>query len=210
MLPRLLVAAVLIAALAARDAGARIVYKCTNAHGDISFQDKACAKGDHETAIDVGAPPPPPAAAPAAAPVAAAPATPPPAPEPPPRKPLPQLWMCTRAEDGTQYVSRDGSPPSRLVPAGILGYPPQSLAQVYGPGGGSNKASTAPAGGRNAMAGDYVEVRDACSPASPAQTCTYLRGELDAVDKKLHNAFKDDRAVLEPRQQELRDDLDGC
>ncbi|MGH8122860.1 MAG: DUF4124 domain-containing protein [Rudaea sp.] len=204
---RLLLAAVLIAAFAARDASARIVYKCTNAHGDIAFQDKACAKGDHEMAIDVGTPPPPPPPAPAAVPVAVAPAAPPPPPESPPRKPLPQLWMCTRAEDGSQYVSQNGSPPSRLVPAGILGYPPQSLTQVYGPGG--NKA-TAPGAGRNALAGDYVEVRDACAPASPAQTCTYLRGELNAVDKKLHNAFKDDRAVLEPRQQELRDDLDGC
>lgn len=202
---RLLVAAALLAAFAASDAAARIVYKCTTAHGDIAFQDKPCAKGQHETAIDVGEPPPPPPAV--APPVAAVPAPAPPPPEPPPpRKPLPALWMCVRAEDGSSYISQNGSPPSRLVPAGILGYPPKSLAEVYGPG--ANKAPTA--GGRNTIAGDYVEVRDACAPASADQTCTYLRGELDAVDKKLRNAFKDDRAKLEPRQQELRDELDGC
>jgi uncharacterized protein YecT (DUF1311 family) len=225
MLPRPPVAATLlvvalIAALAPRSAATRIVYKCTNKQGDVAFQDKACAKTDRETAIDVGnAPPPPPADAPAAPAVAAAPVAPPAQPPPPPapRKPLPPLWLCTRPEDGSHYVSRDGATPTRLVPAGILGYPPKSLAQVYGPGGGGgvsapelNKPPTAAASGRNAIANDYVEVQDDCTPASAEQTCSYLRGELDAVDKKLHNAFKDDRARLEPQQQLLRDDLDGC
>ncbi len=132
------------------------------------------------------------------------------------KPPVPPIWFCTRPDDGSHYVSRDGKPPTRWVPAGILGMPQRGLAQTYGPGGGagvsapgvSNPGGSRPPGGR--LAGAYVEVSDECVAASEQEACDYLHGELDDVDQKLRRAFKDDRAVLEPQQEQLRRDLEGC
>ena len=161
----------------------------------------------------------PPAAA--ALPAEESPAPPPSAPkataEPaPPRASLPALWLCDNAEDGSRYFSENGSPPVRYVPLGTLGYPGKSLAQAYGPGGGSgisapgvNKVpiSTSP---RDAAATQLTPLQDVCAPASPQQTCGYLRKQYDEVEHKLKRAFKDERAVLEPRERELGAQLDNC
>jgi hypothetical protein len=129
---------------------------------------------------------------------------------------LPALWICENADDGSHYVSETGSPPVRYVPLGILGYPGKSLAQAYGPGGGSgisapgvNKIpiSTSP---RDAAATQYTSMQDWCVPASREQTCAYLRKQYDEVEHKLKRAFKDERAVLEPRERELESQLPGC
>jgi hypothetical protein len=225
-MPRPYLIAGLICALVNTPALARTVYKCTTPQGTPTYQDAPCAKGQQETALQFDTPPAPPPepamvqesppAAPAADAPKPAPAAPPP-PQPRLRKPLTPMWVCTRPEDGTSYFNTSGVTTSRLVPLAMLNIPGKSLAQVYGPGGGGgvsapelSKPPTSPATGRNAIANDYTEVRDDCVPASPDQTCSYLRTELDSVEKKLRNAFKDDRAVLEPRRYELRDQLDAC
>ncbi len=172
--------AVLIGMLISGTASARIVYRCTNAHGDVSLQDPPCAKGDRQTMIPVEDDPA--QAAPVATtpvePIAVAPPAvkPPPAPvapvvAPPPRRPLPALWLCTRPEDGSHYITHDGSAPSRLVPAGILGIPGKSLAQTYGPGDGGgvsapgvNKAPVS-AAQQDSVAAGFVEVHDDCAPS---------------------------------------------
>ena len=146
--------------------------------------------------------PPPPAPQPAAAP-------------PPPRQPLPPLWLCTNAEDGKQYISRDGVTQQRLVPLGVMGYPGKSLASAYGPGGIGVSApgmrqipiDTSP---QAAVAGDYITIQDQCEQATREQTCTYLRQQYDQVHEKLRGAFKDEQSVLQPQADELDAQLDGC
>lgn len=207
---------------AAASAHAGTAYKCVSAQGAITYQDHACTSGDRETQIEIqtaySAPKPdaPPGDdAPAAPPVAA---KPPPA-APRPARPLPPLWMCTRPEDGKQYVSTDGVVQPRLVPLGVLGVPGKSLAQAYGPGGiGVSapelaKPSIATPGKLSpqaAAAGDYTQVQDTCVEATPSQTCDYLRSELDRLQTKLKRAFKDVRSELEPRADEIEDELYSC
>jgi hypothetical protein len=193
------------------------VYKCTNAQGSVTFQDQPCRTGDSETPIHIAKPPPAPTVtSDAEAATTAPPPTPAPAASPPqPHKALPPLWVCTRPEDGTHYVSRDGATPPRMVPAGVLGIPDKPLASAYGPGGigvsapGVRKipVDSSP---QAAIAGAYVAIQDTCEPATPEQTCDYLRGQYDKVHEKLRGAFKDEQAVLQPQQDELDDQLDGC
>ena len=216
----------------AEPASAQTIFKCVDAAGAVSYQDHACKAGTTETRQEILA-----AEAATQAPTPAqtpfdklptplhSPPSPPPAPEPPPvtvKPAVPPIWFCTRPEDDSHYVSRDGQPPQRWVPAGIVGIPRRGLAQSYGPGAGAGvtaPGASPPAasnpivpprdlGGRRA--GGYVEVNDECVLATEQQACEYLYGELDDVDRKLRRAFKDDRAVLEPQQEQLRRDLEGC
>jgi|GEM_PF-590205 len=197
------------------------IFKCVDAAGAVTYQDHACKAGMTETQQEITPPAPAtstttpfeklpsPLNTPAAAP-------PPPPPPVAPRPPVPPIWFCTRPEDGTRYVSRDGRPATRWVPAGILGIPRRGLAQTYGPGGGAGVSApgvNAPAATRapgDKLAGGYVEVNDECVQGSEQEACDYLHDELDGVDHKLRKAFKEDRAVLEPQQAQLRHDLEGC
>ena len=193
------------------------VYKCTNAQGSVAFQDQPCRAGDSETPVHIATPPPAPPVMSGAEDAATAP-PPSPAPAasaPQPHKALPPLWICTRPEDGTHYMSHDGATPPRMVPAGVLGIPGKPLASAYGPGGigvsapGVRKipVDTSP---EAAVAGAYVAIQDTCQAATPEQSCDYLRGQYDQVHEKLRRAFKDEQAVLQPQQDELDDQLDGC
>ena len=198
-------------------AAAEDVYKCTNPAGDVAYQDRPCPGSSREAQVHLpDAPPAIPSPATPTEPVPAASttaATPQPA---TPRAPLPALFVCQNAEDGSIYVSENGDPPVRYVLLGTLGYPGRSLGQAYSPGGGSgisapgvNKIpiSTAP---RDAIATQLTALQDACAPASPEQTCSHLRKQYDEVEHKLKRAFKDERAVLEPRERELEAQLDNC
>ena len=215
MTPRRCLFAILLCVSAA--AAAEDVYKCTNAAGDVAYQDRPCPGSTQESQLHL--PDVPPSTPAAVAPVEMKPAAPPPepAPEPtPPRAALPPLFICQNAEDGSTYVSENASPPVRYVPLGTLGFPGKSLGQAYGPGGGSGISapgvnpipiSSAP---RDAIATQLTPLQDACAPASPTQTCVYLRKQYDEVEHKLKRAFKDERAVLEPRERELQAQLDNC
>ena len=198
-------------------ADAEDVYKCTNAKGDVAYQDRPCPSSTQESQLHLpAAPAPAPAPTAAAEPAPAASAAPSPPPPAGPRAPLPTLFICQNAEDGSTYFSENGSPAVRYVPLGTLGYPGKSLGEAYRPGGGSgisapgvNKIpiSTAP---RDVIATQLTAVQDACAPAAPAQTCGWLRKQYDEVEHKLKRAFKDERAVLEPREHELEAQLDNC
>lgn len=215
-----------IAACSALASGvAQTIYRCVDAQGDITYQDRACKAGAKQTveqfapaiklnpelpsATSFDALPPAPAAGESSASISES-VPPKPLPVPPP------IWFCTRAEDGTRYVSHDGATPSRWVPAGVLGIPGKSLAQTYGPGGGGGVSapgvkktpiSTSP---RDSVAANFIEVQDECVPATLDQACEYLRDELSTIEKKLPRAFNAERATLEPRRAELRHLLEGC
>jgi hypothetical protein len=204
-------------ALCAAAAPAREVYKCTTTRG-VAFQQQPCAAGADERRLTVTDADPP-AAAEVATDVAvpattAAPAAAPQAARTP--KPLPSLWLCTNAADGSRYATRNGPPPPRSVPLGMLGYSGKSLAEAYGPG--SNHMSSPDAARppidtspQSSAAASYTVIQDACALATVAQTCTYLRGELDSTSEKLSRArFKDERARLQQQADGLVDDIGGC
>lgn len=194
------------------------VYKCTNAQGDVAYQDKPCARSDSEVTMRLSdeAPAPPPEAAPAAE--APPPTPPPPTPEPKrPSRPLPPLWLCANAEDGSRYISRNGTPPPRLVPLGVLGYPPKTLAEAYPPGG-SNRMSAPEmsktpidSSPRGLAGAGYTQVQDECVRLTPEQTCAALRQEYDQLSDKLsHARFKDEQAKLGADVDSVEKDLRGC
>lgn len=209
----------LLLVLAATASHAGTAYKCINAQGGIAYQDRPCAGGEKEKQITIDTPATPKqddVAVDPAPPPAAPPAPPPPPPPPRPAKPLPQLWACTRPEDGKQYMSTDGVVQPRMVPLGVMGYPGKSLSSAYGPGkvGVSapelSKPPIAKPGPDSALASQYTQVQDDCVQATASQTCEYLRSELDRISQKLRRAFKDVRAELEPRANELEDQINSC
>jgi hypothetical protein len=202
-------------ALCAAGAPAREVYKCTTAHGDVAFQDQPCAPGAGETVLHLSDAEPASMPVPDATPAPATPKPPPVAPRSP-RKPLPALWLCTNAEDGSHYATMNGPPPPRLVPLGTLGYPGKSLAEAYKAGANVMSAPelSRPPIDRSpgaAFATGLTPVQDACAPASADQTCAYLHEQLDQTADKLRRArFKDEQAQLQPQVDQLEDDLGGC
>lgn len=197
-------------------AGARAqVYRCTSANGAVSFQDHACATGQRQAIINVPsrAPPgyvPPPVAtvAPPASTVADTPL--PPLPAPP--APLPELYACVGAVNGKPYTVRTPTPPY-LVPLGVLGYPPQSLAQAYGPQGGAGVSApelSHPRIGGPRIGAGLTEVQDYCLPATHAQVCAYVQKAYDANHHKLRRAMPNEQPPFEARERQLRDQLRNC
>ncbi|MHB8679278.1 MAG: DUF4124 domain-containing protein [Rudaea sp.] len=191
------------------------VYKCTTPQGDVAFQDHPCPVGAAQTEVWLPDAPPTPAQPVAATPAPADANPPRPTAVVKPQAPLQPLWICRNAEDGSTYFSRNGTPPVRYVPLGVLGFPGHSLAQAYGPGGLGVSApgmrqipiDTSP---RDAMASQFTPLQDECMRASREQTCGWLQKQYDDVTHKLHNAFKDQQAILQPQADELASQLNGC
>jgi hypothetical protein len=209
----------LFASLAAFAAGARAeVHKCVNGAGQVTYQDTECPQDTEDTVVHMAAPPhaqPPP---PADADAPQAPAEPPVATRTrhDTASRVPAMWLCTRPEDDTQYMSKDGVTPVRMVPAGVVGVGSKSLNDAYS---GPNGVGVSAPGVRQipvdrspaaSAASGYVAVQDRCEPATKEQVCAYLQKEYDTVHEKLRRAFKDERAVLEPRQDELETQMAGC
>ena len=205
-------------ALCASAASAREVYKCTNAQGEVAYQDNPCASGNDESTVRLAEPPAyvAPTAPVAATAAAHGPEQAPPTPPARPARPLPELWFCTNAEDGTHYTSFGGLPPPRSVPLGGLGYPGKNLADAYRAGANVMSApelskppiATSP-GSR--WATQYTELQDYCVAASAAETCGYLHDQHDKTDDKLRRArFKDEQGKLQAELDSLDQDLGGC
>ena len=209
------VPAIALLVIAAR-ATATDVYKCTDVQGNVAFQDRPCPQDMQQVEVRLlDAPPAPVQARAAANAPSAASALPPPVPITKPPAPLPPLWICRNAEDGSTYFSRSGTKPVRYVPLGVLGFPGHSLSQAYGPGGIGVSApgmrqipiDNSP---RDAIASRYTPLQDECVHASREQTCGWLQKQYDDVTHKLHNAFKDQQAILQPQADELLSQLNGC
>ena len=196
------------------------VYKCTSADGAIAFQDHPCAAGETETTVRIAAPPSRSAVAQPESTEGLEPGA-----EPQPRQihignPPQQnfstvLFSCINGEDGKEYMSRNGNPEPRMVPAGTMGIPGQSLAQAYRPGGIGVSApelhkipiDNSP---EASIAAAYIAVQDRCVPATQEQACGYLRQQYDQVQQKLKRAFKDEQIQLKPQADQLNRELAGC
>lgn len=206
-------AAVAIALAATGSASAETVYKC-EAEGRTIYQQTPCARNQRQQAIQLADPAPP--AEPSV------PRPPPPAEEPPVAAPVaprafappPTLFGCIRATDGKPYTSRDGEPQPYMAPLGVLGAVSRPLADTYG----SRDAAIASApelnrGKGNAAAvatSNYVWVQDTCRQLSPAEACDALRGEAEANQRAIRQAFKSERGPLEAKDAQLRQQMQGC
>jgi hypothetical protein len=121
------------------------------------------------------------------------------------------------AEDGSRYISRNGAPPPRRVPLGVLGYPPKTLAEAYPPGATNRMSapemSKTPidTSARGSIGAGYTQVQDECVSLNPAQTCEVLHQQHDQLSDKLGRArFKDEQAKLGAEIEDIESDLGGC
>ena len=194
---------------------AATVYKCVDAKGAVSFQDRPCAANTRQQTIAMPDPPPPPAAVvpPPEEPIAPVAELEPPQPLPGP--PPPVFYLCTRY-DGTRYISDTGEGGSALVPLGVLGVPGRSLADAYSP---QNSIGVSAPGlrqiphvpMRNApFGGMSTWIDDECHDASPREACAYLRQSLNDVRYKLTKAFSDTTPELKRQEADLLERMRGC
>jgi hypothetical protein len=205
----------LLALTSAAALHATTVYKCTDAKGAISFQDRPCAASTRQQTIAMPDPPPP-------APSVAAP------PEQPiasdaqlePQQPVsfsppPSFYLCTRY-DGTRYISDTGEGGSALVPLGVLGVPGRSLSDAYSPQNsigvsapGLRQIPHVPAGSVP-FGGMSTWIDDECHAAPPREACAYLRNALDDVRYKLTKAFSDTTPELKRQEADILERMRGC
>jgi hypothetical protein len=212
---RLAVFALAALALAATG-GARseTVYKCL-AGGQTIYQQTPCASTQRQETLQLQD------SAPASGRVAPMPGPPQPeeatadsSPPPQPLQPPPRMFGCIRATDGKPYTSANGNPQPYLAPLGVLGVASGSLSDTYG--NPNSAVASAPElnrgkGNVGAIASsNYVWVQDQCRELSPAETCQALRNESDATQRQIRNAFKSDRAPLDAKDAQLRDQLQSC
>lgn len=213
-MPRAVVVALAFLVLPWSAARGETVYKCVTG-GQTIYQQTPCAKQQRQEVLQLDDSAPAdgrvaPMPSPAPGQLTVTDETPPPA----PRQPLPALYLCVRATDGKTYTSTNGHPDSYAAPLGVLGAVDNGLANTYG----SRNAAVSSfpelnrgKGNASAVAStNYVWVRDACRPMSPAETCAALRDQNDANQKAIRNAFKSERGPLDAKDAQLRAQLQGC
>jgi len=193
------------------------VYKCTDAHGHVTYRGTPCAAGQRQQVMHLaGAPstPSPPSTA------AALPLPPPSAPAPTPpaprvsQVPPPVLFRCMRATDDSTYLSRTGRTRPYWVPSGMLGWQ-RPLTEVYGSRQGKGVGMSAPElmpdpTSQMIGGGVYVRVRDVCRRLPPQAACAALRKQYEDNEEAIRQAFESDRAPLRKRRQQLRAQMAGC
>jgi hypothetical protein len=195
---------------------AETVYKCL-AGGQTIYQQTPCAKSQRQETIQLqdfspanGQVAPMPGAPQPEATTADAPPSAPPR----PLQPLPRMFGCVRATDGKSYTSADGNPQPYLAPLGVLGVAGGSLSDTYGnPNAAVASAPELNRGKGNVGAiatSNYVWVQDQCRELSPVETCQALRSEAETTQRQIRNAFKSDRAPLDAKDAQLRDQLQSC
>jgi len=191
------------------------VYQCTDANGNLGYQDHACPGGQKQKIIDVPshAPPghvPPPVATVAAPTTANNPL--PAAVQAPVPTPLPVMYECVGAVNGKQYLTRS-PPPPYLAPLGVMGYPPQSLVRAYGTRGDAGVSApelSKPRIGGPRIAAGMTEVQDFCLPAAQAQVCHFVQKEYDENHRELRMAMPHEQPRLREREQQLQGQLRNC
>lgn len=209
--------ALLCLAIMASPVMAGTVYKCTDAHGHVTYRDTPCAADSRQQVVHLADAP----SMPASPSTAATPPLPPlPAPTPTPpaprvsRVPPPVLYRCMRATDDTTYLSRTGRTRPYWVPSNMLGWQ-RPLAEVYGSRQGKGVGMSAPElmpdpTSRMIGGGVYVRVHDVCRRLPPRAACAALRKEYEDNEEAIRRAFESDRAPLRKRRQQLRTQMVGC
>ena len=187
------------------------VYKCTDAAGSVTYQGQPCPASKRQQSlhlVDRPSKPAPPMSIPPPSPTASDET---PLVQTTPAAPLPVMYRCLRATDGSSYLSDRGDPPPYQAPFGMLGAVQSPLADAYGHGGGAS----APELNRGKVtsglvAGNYVWVQDQCRELGPQETCQALQDAYDENEHKLKQAFKSERPPFERREAELQAQLTHC
>ena len=200
--------------LAAQGVQAETVYKC-QAAGQTIYQQTPCARNQSQQTIELQAsepangvapmPEPPPASAKDTDASASSPAA---------FAPPPRMYGCVRATDGKPYTSDNGNPQPYRAPLGVLGGINASLSDTYGNPASAVASAPELNRGKGNVAGiattNYVWVQDRCRLLSPAETCQALHDDADANQRRIRNAFKSERAPLDAKDAQLRQQLQGC
>ncbi|ROU08190.1 DUF4124 domain-containing protein [Lysobacter enzymogenes] len=115
--------AVAQAAAAGKPSGEVLIYRCTDARGQLSLRDTPCAGGERQQTVSMVRPvdPPPRPAAPTPAPAPVAARAPTPATQVVVLRAPQPMYDCVRP-DGSRYVSDNGDGNPRMMPLVDLGY----------------------------------------------------------------------------------------
>lgn len=128
-------------------------------------------------------------------------------------RPVPMVYRCIRATDGTTYLSQTGHTRAYLAPSAMLGYT-LPLSIVYGSGQGAGVGLSTPElmpdPSPATIGGYYTWVRDTCHRLSPYAACAVLRKQFDANQQAIHDAFPDERPPLREKRQRLQARMVGC
>ena len=197
----------LLQARAGRAADEVVIYRCTDARGQLTLRDSPCPKGQTQETRSMLRPKdaPPAAIAPR-----------PPATDTPPAPPVERvvvvrpprpLYECV-TPDGERYTSDTPEGNPRWVPLWTLGVPvapypssgtvgSTSLAITHGNVHitGGRTVVTPPVYGPAAY-GAGTWIRDACHALPPAEVCARLRDRRDELNRRFFNAQPSERARL--------------
>ncbi len=184
--------------LSSRAAEEVAIYRCIDAGGRVTLQDKPCPTGAKQQKLGMVRPQdPPPTLAPAAAAPTPAPATAPAYAASAPGVPLriardPEpLYECVR-DDGSTYLSRTGIPERRYV-----------ALPLYAPGGGGVEPGQPVAYPYTA----YATVDDNCYRLPQADVCERLIEERDRLRTRFFNAQQRERERIDREERALNERL---
>ncbi|KLJ00100.1 DUF4124 domain-containing protein [Luteimonas sp. FCS-9] len=180
-----------------------VVYRCTDARGQVALRDSPCTDGHRQEVRTMTRPvdavPAPRPAVPATTAAAA------PAPPPPQvvvvRPPMP-MYRCVRP-DGSQYTSDSSEGNPRWVPLWTMGYgpprrgPSTRIGVEAGTGGGRLDVdidARRPVRGGYGGAGTWI--RDDCRPLPQAEVCSLLADRREEIRRRFFNAQPSERARL--------------
>lgn len=210
----LLLFAALLATSGTTPAADIVVYRCTDAMGNVSLQDTPCGKTQQEERRVLRAPAASAPSMPALVPTT--PTTPESADETTPdvsptRRPRP-LFVCERY-DGVEYESPTGIPERRWVPLWALDADPRAPGTALDPstiGRTSPLRRTARDGVpalsvSTATLGTWVEGR--CTPLTPDQICARRRDALAGYGRRIFNAGQSEADRLRAEQAALRSQI---
>lgn len=154
------------------------VYRCIDAQGRVSLQDRPCPVQSEQERRDFRRPPEPDPVESLPVPAEPEPPPPPPTPaQPPAPMPPPPLWQC-RNWKGETYESESGYTRPRCVPIGVIGpeLPPGSPAAAL-----------------------CRWVEDDCRQLDDGSACRRWREKLPETERELRFAASDRTAQLRAR-----------
>jgi len=175
-----------------------VIYRCTDAQGNLAVQNQPCPKGTRQekrtmqTPAAVALPPPPtpvaPPPIPEAPPEVKAGPPPPATPAPVIEKPAPPALYACKRRDETRYLTQDLANTSYCVPMQVTGLD----------------------GNPRTGAGEACEVvKDTCEPVADDQLCTAWQQRLEEAETHWRFATPEHAASLQQEYARVRELVAG-
>ena len=197
------------------------IYRCSDAHGNVTLRDTPCAKGQQQETRNMVRPKDAPSRVADAVPDDSR-----PEPAPMPARavmyapPLP-MYEC-RTPDGSTYTSDSPEGNPRWVPLWTLGYPVVTDG-YYRPGSTRIVRNSDGTVDVNVDGGGYVNgpvptlagygagtwVHDECHMLPPSETCARLEDRRDEIRTRFFNAQPTERAQLDREERGINARLDN-